>query len=103
MKPRRRRSRARLLKMVERMFMREVRSFDGGYRVAFRLEGRPPDRSVFAFARLDGCSSLAVARVYETDLDNDREHALRLVYVLQDDLLLLLDALQPRRPTPNMN
>ena len=107
MKPRRHRSPAQLLKIVERMFMREIRSFDGGYRVAFRVQGHPPDRSVFAFARLDGCSSLAVARVYETDLDNDRDHALRLVYMLEDDLAVMLAVLQPRcsvsSPVPNMN
>ena len=84
--------------------MREVRSFDGGYRVAFRVQGHPPDRSVFAFAKLDGCASLAVARVYETDLDDgDREHALRLVYMLEDDLAVMLAVLQPRRPVLNLN
>lgn len=95
MKPRRHRSPAQLLKIVERLFLREILSFECESRVGFRVEGRPPGRSVFAIARLDGCSSLAVARVCETDLDDDPEHALRLVYMLEEDLALMLAVIQP--------
>lgn len=103
MKPGRHRSPAKLLKIVEQMFLREILTFEGESRVGFRVEGHPPDRSVFAIARLGGCASLAVARVYETELDEDPERALRLVYVLEDDLALMLAVLQPRRPAPSMN
>lgn len=85
MKRRRLRSDAELLKAVERLFLREVLTFDGPKRVGVRLDGTPPDRSVFAVARLETCGSVVVARVYETDLDRERERALQLVYMSRVD------------------
>lgn len=96
MKPRRERSDATLLRIVERMFLREVLSFEGESRIGLRVEGRPPDRSVFAFARLDGCVPFAVARVSEADLDEDPDRALHLVYMLEEDVALVLAVIQPQ-------
>ncbi len=93
------RSDAALLAVVERLFLREILSFEGESRIGLRVEGRPPDRSVFAIARLDGCEALAVARVFETELDEEPERALRLVYMLEEDLALVLAVIQPQ-PTP---
>src|SRR5690606_12216225 len=66
MNPSRERSDTALLAIVEKLFLREILSFEGESRIGLRVEGRPPDRSVFAIARLDGCEALAVARVFET-------------------------------------
>lgn len=82
------RSDAELLRTVEQLFLREVLSFDGPKRIGTRLDGRPPDRSVFAVAELESCASVVVARVYEADLDLDPEGSLRLVYMTEADLEL---------------
>ncbi len=103
MKPSRERSDATLLAIVEKMFLREILSFDGQSRIGLRVEGRPPDRSVFAIARLDGCEALAVGRVFETELDEDPERALRLVYMLEQDLALVLAVIQSQRAASNAN
>ena len=95
MNPSRGRSDAALLAIVERLFLREILSFEGESRIGLRVEGRPPDRSVFAIARLDGCEALAVARVFETELDEEPERALRLIYMMEQDLALVLAVLQP--------
>jgi hypothetical protein len=89
MKRRGLRSDAELLGTVEQIFLREVLSFDGPKRVGVRIEGRWPDRSVFATAVLESCSSLAVARVYETELDRDPERALQMVFLSGADVELL--------------
>lgn len=101
MKRRRLRSDAELLRTVEQLFLREVLSFDGPKRVGVRLDGRPPDRSVFAVAALEDCAAVAVARVYEADLDCDPECALRLVYMSTSDVELVecvTDSAARRRP-----
>lgn len=103
MKPHRERSDATLLRIVEGMFLREILAFEGESLIGLRLEGRPPDRSVFAFARLDGCACLAVARVSEADLDEDPDRALRLVYMFDEDVALVLAAILPQRVAPNPN
>lgn len=103
MNPSRERSDAALLAIVEKLFLREILSFEGESRIGLRVEGRPPDRSVFAIARLDGCEALAVARVFETELDEEPERALRLVYMLEHDLALVLAVIQPSRVAPAAN
>lgn len=89
MKRRRLRSDAEFVRTVEQLFLREVLTFDGSKRVGVRLDGTPPDRSVFAVGRLETCGSVVVARVYETDLDRDPEHALHLVYMSSTDQTLV--------------
>ena len=89
MKRRRLRSDADLVRTVEQLFLREVLTFDGPKRVGVRLDGRSPDRSVFAVAALESCASVVVARVYEADLDRDPDHALQLIYMGEDDLALV--------------
>ncbi len=103
MKPSRERTDATLLAIVEKLFLREVLSFEGESRIGLRVEGRPPDRSVFAIARLDGCEALAVARVYETELDEEPDRALRLVYMLEQDLALVLAVIRPPCAAPTAN
>ena len=88
MRRRRLRSDAEFVRTVEQLFLREVLTFDGPKRIGVRLDGTPPDRSVFAFGRLQSCGSIVVARVYEADLDRDPESALQLVYMSHDDLAL---------------
>lgn len=88
MKRRSHRSDAEFLRTVEQLFLREVLSFDGPKRIGMRLDGRPPDRSVFAVAELESCASVVVARVYEADLDLDVEGSLQLVYMTDADLEL---------------
>ena len=85
MKPPRTRSTTDLLQTVERLFLHEVLTFEGEKHVRFTVEGAAPDRSVFAVASVDR-TSIAVARVYEADLDHEPERALRLVYMLRADL-----------------
>jgi len=96
MKRPRQRSEAALLRIVERLFLREILTFEGERHVGLRVDGAYPDRSVFAVARLDGCATLAVARVYEADLDRRPGHALQLVYMAEDDLALM-QAVLPHR------
>lgn len=91
MKRRRLRSDAEFVRTVEQLFLREVLTFDGPKRVGVRLDGTPPDRSVFAVGRLENCGSVVVARVYEADLDRDPERALQLVYMSNGDLELVED------------
>lgn len=95
MKPGPNRSAAKLLKIVERLFLREILTFEGDRHVGLRVEGRHPDRSVFAVARLGGCETLVVARVYEADLDNDAGRALHIVYMGADDVALMATVTQP--------
>lgn len=103
MNPSRERSDAALLAIVEKLFLREILSFEGESRIGLRVEGRPPDGSVFAIARLDGCEALAVARVFEAELDEEADRALRLVYMLEQDLALTRDVLLGRSAAPSAN
>jgi hypothetical protein len=89
------RSASTLMKMVERLFLREILTFEGERHVGIRVEGSHPDRSVFAVARLDGCETVVVARVYEAELDNDPARALHIVYMGMDDLALVARVTQP--------
>ncbi len=95
MRRRPQRFQADLLEVVERMFLREILTFEGERHVGLRLEGAFPDRSVFAVARLDGGSTIAVARVYEADLEHDPAQALRLVYMTEEDLGLFCGVVGP--------
>ena len=85
----RRRSAPQLLAEVEPLFRREVDTFDGERHVGLRVDGRFPDRSVFAVAWLKGDEALAVARVYEADLDHAPAQAMQLVYLGGEDLELV--------------
>lgn len=82
------RSDSTLMKMVEMLFLREILTFEGERHVGLRVEGRYPDRSVFAVARLDGCET-------EADLDNDPDRALHIVYMGMDDLALVVTVTRP--------
>jgi hypothetical protein len=61
--------------------------------VGFRVEGPAPERSVFAVATIER-DQLAIARVYEVDLDHDPARALRLVYLAREDVELVQAALR---------
>lgn len=101
MKRRGLRSDDELLKAVEKLFLREVLSFDGPSRVGVRVDGRHPDRSVFAVAVLESCATVVVARVYETELDRDPERALQIVYMSTDDLELVRTVAAPAMVRPS--
>ena len=62
MKRRRLRSDAEFLRTVEQLFLREVLTFDGPKRIGVRLDGRSPDRSVFAVVTLTGCASVGACQ-----------------------------------------
>ncbi|MBX3465441.1 MAG: hypothetical protein KF878_00915 [Planctomycetes bacterium] len=69
-------------------------TFEGEKHVSFRVEGPATERSVFAVATIER-DQLAVARVYEADLDDhDPARALRLVYLAREDVELVQAALQ---------
>ena len=67
-------------------------TFEGEKHVRDRVDGPPGERSVFAIATIEG-DQLALARVYESDLANDPEHALRLVYLAREDVELVQAAI----------
>lgn len=101
MKRRTLRSDDEMLKAVEQLFLREVLSFDGPSRVGLRVAGSHPDRSVFAAAVLEGCATVVVARVEETELERDPERALQIVYISDCDLALLQAVLKPPSDSRN--
>lgn len=84
-----------LLRAAEKLFLNEVMTFEGTRRIGLRVEGAWPDRSVFAVAFLEGCTSIAVARVHEGDLVEDPGRALQIVYMLEEDLALMRAVLTP--------
>lgn len=84
-----RRTTEALVKIMERLFLREVLTFEGERHIGMRVDGSWPDRSVFAVASLDGGQTLAVARVYEADLERAPHRALHLVYLAAEDIELI--------------
>lgn len=85
----RRRTTESLVKIVERVILREVLTFEGERHIGLRVDGSWPDRSVFAVASLDDGHTLAVARVHEADLERSPHRALHLVYLAEEDLELV--------------
>lgn len=73
-----------LLEEVERLFLREILTFEGERRVTMRVDGNWPDRRVFAVARLE--DFVAVASVYEDDLARRPEQALQIIYMSAEDV-----------------
>lgn len=88
MRPPRARSAATFLEMVESLVLRDLLTFEGEKQIGLRVDGNPPDRSAFAVARLDDGATVAVARVFEIELDRDPEAALHLVYMAEEDFAL---------------
>jgi hypothetical protein len=80
--------------MVESLVLRDLLTFEGPKRIGFRMDGNPPDRSVFAVASLDSEGTVAVARVFEAELERDPLAALHLVYMTEEDFALFCSTVQ---------
>lgn len=84
-----------LVARVRVLLNQEFAGFHGLCEVALRVDGEPPDRSVFAVVHLRGCESVAIARVYEADLPGSRRDMIQVLYLTTDDAALLHTALAP--------
>lgn len=92
------RSAETFLKMAQSLVLRDLLTFEGEKRVGLRVDGNPPDRSTFAVARLDEDGTVAVARVFETELDRDPDAALHLVYMTDEDFALFRAVVSTHMP-----
>lgn len=93
-----------LARHVRAILEQELAGFDGPCDITLRADGDAPDRSVFAVARLHGCATVAIARVYEADLPHLRRGGVQVVYLSTEDAALLYASLVPRhcrRPIGN--
>jgi hypothetical protein len=79
--------------LEERVRARLVEEFGafGLLDLALRVDGTGPARSVLAVARLRDGEAMAVARVYERDLDSGQE--LHVVFLASEDVALLASLL----------